>query len=109
MKTIITLTAALIMALVGICNPVFASGSGKSEPVKQVQAEEQLKAAAVEIKGIVKKTDTGLSLYDGAKSYVLRGDQLPESLIGKIVIVHGDLMTTQNGNAIVVKKVMIDN
>lgn len=105
-----TLIAALIIGIIGIVgtgNPGFASGQKGIDTVKQNKLETQIKARSIEVRGVVKKTEAGLVLFDGKKTYLLKGDDVLDSLAGKLVDISGDLQAGEKGPAILVKKAMV--
>lgn len=104
-----TLIAVLIFGIVGTGNPGFASGQKGIDTVKQNKLKTQMKTGSIEVRGVVKKTEAGLALFDGRKTYLLKGDDALESLAGKLVNISGDLQVGEKGPAILVKKAMVAN
>ncbi|MCP4718778.1 MAG: hypothetical protein GY860_04900 [Desulfobacteraceae bacterium] len=103
MKTKITLIAVLIIGLIGMGNPAFATEK-KTKEAAPVAADTTMQSTQIEVKGIVKKTESGISLFDGNKTYLLEGDLVHENMIGNLVKVNGDLQKKENGATIIVEK-----
>lgn len=108
MKTKTILIAVLIVGLIGVGTMAWASEQ-KNEPAKQVTADASMDVTPIEVKGMMKQTESGLLLFDGKETYLLKCDKALENLIGKLVTISGDLQKDENGSAIVVKKAMVAN
>ncbi len=108
MKTKITLIAVLIIGLIGMGNMAFATEK-KAKEAAPIAAEETVQATQIEVKGMVNKTESGISLFDGSKTYFLEGDAVQENLIGNLVKVSGDLLKKENGATIIVEKAVMIN
>ena len=98
-----TLIAVLIIGLIGMGNTVFATEK-KTNKATPVSSDITLEATKIEVKGMVKQTESGLSLFDGNRLYLLEGDIVDEKMIGNLVKVSGDLQTKEDQATIIVEK-----
>ena len=69
--------------------------------------DDQEKASYIYVKGELKETETGISLFDGKETYQLKADDQAtlKPMVGKLVMVSGELSTLETGTVILVKKV----
>ncbi len=102
MKTRITLIAVLIIGLAGFGTLSFATEK-KTTGIAKVSAPTNMVVTQIEVKGLVKQTKAGLFLYDGNETYLLKGEKILETLVGRLVKINGELQKSENGSAILVK------
>lgn len=107
MKTKITLIGVLIIGLVGISNMVF---SAEKKIQKEAAANTtEIQAQDIEVRGVVEKSKSGLSLFDGNNTYALEGDHDLKGMIGKLAKINGTLKKDETGATIIVKQAVVAN
>ena len=109
MKMKRSLMTVVMIGIIGLFNLCFAAGSATTDPAKQLPEKTEAKAGHVEVKGVIKQTDSGLQLFDGRQTYLLKGKKPLKALVGKLVKVSGDLKKTQAGDVIHVEKATATN
>jgi len=107
MKTKFTLIAVLVISLSGTCNMAFAKEQKTQD--KTVTTVAMKAENTVAVKGIVKQTQSGLSLYDGQQTYILKGNMPLVGMIGKIVQVDGSIQKTEKDSILIVKQIIETN
>ncbi len=108
MKTKITLIGVLIIGLVGTSNIAFASEKKIQKETAAAQTAE-IQAQEIEVRGVVEKSKSGLSLFDGNNTYALEGNKNLKGMIGKLAKINGTLKKDETGATIVVKQAVAAN
>ena len=122
MKNLITSTIAI--GIISIAALAIASGTQKQKtenpaPAKAIEtpAPAEVAAGPIKVRGVMKKSEEGLSLFDGKKTYQLAGfseikgmnaDAI-EKMVGKLVSISGDLEKRGASARIMVKEVLVVN
>ena len=119
MKRKITLAAVLIIAITGISvmamgkKPVDTKGTPATveKPASLENEAEQVapqkKANHIYVKGELKQTKSGFFLFDGKETYGLKTQKDLGEMMGKIVMVRGELATGETGTVILVDKLNV--
>ncbi|MEH0019631.1 MAG: hypothetical protein V6Z89_08260 [Desulfobacter sp.] len=110
--------AALIVGLVGIGYMAFATEQGAT---RETAAQETMAAGTdalaegpINVRGVVEKSESGLALFNGKETYLLKGgeevrEDALEGMIGKLVKISGDLEKDDKGAWINVKEAVVAN
>ena len=83
-----------IAGIVGIGLLIFACDEKKETPPPD---KVSLTIAPIEVQGVLETSDTGLTLFDGEKTYVLETDRDMEKMLGEVVLVSGSLKRDSHG------------
>ena len=83
-----------VAGLIGISLLIFACDEKKEAPSPD---KVSLPIAPIEIQGVLETSDTGLTLFDGEKTYVLETDRDMEKMLGEVVLVSGSLKRDGHG------------
>lgn len=104
MKKQITLITVLVIGLGIICG--IAIAQDKTTIQKAAVTAPAAGENMVEIKGIIKSSESGVILYDGKENYLLKGNEVLEDMVGKIVEVNGTVEKDGTNSVLLVNQVV---
>lgn len=103
-KELILLLTAIMIAMGSLVYAQDSNVASNAEPEDVEAGTEQLHQQ-IQVKGVVEKTDNEVTLFDGTKSYLLKGIVDFDPFAGKAVTVVGDDYSTDTGMEILVRQI----
>ncbi len=117
MKTKMTLIAVMILGFLAIANLALAGASKtqKAAVTNKTADAVEMEITPIDVKGVMEKSDSGLTLFDGKNTYMVKADKQTgpkfgkelEQMAGKMVKLKGSLQENEQGALLVVTKAVV--